>query len=74
MNINRLVVTIEPWQYAYPSKPDVRILKIKVERWPGEDVQLERVMYNDDLLSTWDHVWEAAEIEIKRVLSEQAQP
>jgi len=57
MNINRVQVTIEPWKWASPNAPTVTVLRIKIEKWPGEEIHLEKVLPDDDLHSLWDYLW-----------------
>lgn len=68
MNINRLSVVIEPWAYVRSGLETIRVLKIKVERYPGEEVRLEEILDHDDLKSVWDHVWSRAGRQILALL------
>ena len=71
MNINRVQVTIEPWKWETQSAPRFRVLKIKVERWPGEEVHLEKVLPEDDLHSLWDVVWKEIGKTLQQAMEEK---
>lgn len=70
MNINRIQVTIEPMKYPRSNEPTVIMLRINVERWPGEEIHLERAVPDDAMLSLWDHIWKAAGETLERELKE----
>ena len=65
MEITRLEIIIEPWRY--PDQPN-RILKIRVKRYPGEDVGYEQILPHNDLLSVWDYIWNIAGERIKEIV------
>lgn len=66
MKINRIQLTVEPY-----SMKDFVVLRIKVERWPGQEVHLERVLPEDDLHSAWDYIWKSAGDELKHYMEEK---
>jgi len=72
MNINRVQVTIEPWKYVTPGTSTVTILKIKVERYPGDEIHLEKIWpIDDDLHSLWDFLWKELGKTLKQAMEEK---
>lgn len=70
MNINRVQITLEPHIQPHLHTMATRILKIKIERWPGEDLYLQQEIPDDDLQSLWDYIWEEAGKQLKRAMEE----
>jgi len=68
MNIDRVQITIEPYKQAHMSQPPFVMLKVKIERWPGEEIHLEHVLPDDDLHSLWDYIWEAAGRDLRQAM------
>ena len=52
--IRRIVVTLEPEQYA----SGINILRVKIERLGEEDVHIQRAMNVSDFESRWDYEWD----------------
>ncbi len=68
MNINRVRITIEPAKYPKVAEPTYSLLRIEIQRWPGESINYEKVIRDDDMRSMWDHIWTEAGEQLKREL------
>ena len=60
MNISKVTVTCEPYRHA----EGYTILKWEVKT--PERIHRTQNIFQDDLMSVFDHIWEAARIQMKK--------